>query len=262
MYLHPSHYSLNHSHFTARFFGTRKQACLTVTMEMSSRKRVATDQGLSERKKRVCFEQDQSSTPPSAENAHPRVRKTSPLAGSKRDSTDVQEEDGEAARTAIDSRALYDANKTEMDTWYDKQHSIKLGSPKYNRFIHSNDRWFTKVAAWMIYKSLAQSTPKKRKLSSETVVSALKDAHENCSIRPNRMKYPGDRVAVSGYPFEKLTDFEPMQNGRYPCGHTDRIPLADCCINGFTKNTKGNAIRRSIVLWKQKVERLIDARKN
>ncbi|KAJ8110473.1 hypothetical protein OPT61_g6698 [Boeremia exigua] len=226
-------------------------------MDNPSRKRTATDEGESERGKRICLEKAQPLTASLAEDTYVAERTPSPSIGSKRTISEVEDQEEETPRLAFDSRALYEANKTEIDAWYDEQYSMKLGIPKYNKVKHSTDRWFTKVDAWMTHKGLTQPTRKKQRLSSTTSVSEeVQDGHET---RPDRVKYPGDSQSVPEHPLDKLSDFTPMPNGRYPCGHISQS-TAKCCTEGLTKQIKQLAIRKSITTWRSRVERLIDER--
>ena len=229
-------------------------------MTSHSRRRSSTERAGPERRKHARTQQYEPPALNPAGEIRPDLRTPSPTAGTKRTSTDSQADEEEDAKPVIDSRAIYETNKKEIDEWYDQEYSRKLGIPKHNKVKHSKAKWFVKVDAWLKHKGLAQSPKKKRKLNNGTAVSNNVQAQlpQARPPRPHYIRYPGDIVAVPEYPFDKLEDFEPMSNGRYACSHINRNPLSNCCINGMDIGAKRQAISKSIFGWQRKVEKLID----
>jgi hypothetical protein len=157
----------------------------------------------------------------------------------------------------MDTRALYQALKKEIDQWYDEYISRKSGIAMYNKVIHSKDPWFNKVDAWMNHKGIAQ-TPKKVDDTPKQTKKTVEETREiKPDIKPHRIKYPGDKVRVPEYPFDKLADFTPRPDGRYPCSHP--FPLdKNCCKYGYSMASKKSAIKKSLETWRRQVETLID----
>jgi hypothetical protein len=157
----------------------------------------------------------------------------------------------------MDTRALYQDNKEEIDQWYDEYISRKSGIAKYNKALRSKDPWFNKLDAWMKDKGIAQ-TPKKVDDTPKQTKKTVEETREvSPEIKPHHIKYPGDKVRVPEYPFDKLADFTPMPDGRYPCSHP--FPLdKNCCKYGYSKASKKSAIKKSIETWRRKMETLID----
>ncbi|KAJ4332922.1 hypothetical protein N0V95_009543, partial [Ascochyta clinopodiicola] len=152
--------------------------------------------------------------------------------GSKRPSTDLETADTTPRHLKSNSRAIYDANKPEINTWYDKDHTAKLGIPQHGKPKHSTAPWYQKLLAWQTAHGHMPTPPrKKRKLnnSSAQTVDITDPAVE--SRHPRRL--PGDTVPVPSPPFTSLSDFETMPNGNYACGHVHRNPPLECCEKGL-----------------------------
>lgn len=209
--------------------------------------------------KRARVDQDGGFVASRATKTSPTVRIPSPAAGAKRTSTDLHAHEEEQPRPVLDPHELYKANKQEIDEWYDEQHIINQGIPRYGKKKHIRDVWYTKVDAWMKHNGLTQPPKKKRRLNDGSAVS--EPLQDDRSLRPHRIKHPGDLEPVPECPFDKLTDFEQMPNGRYPCSHINLDPPHSCCIHGMTRQAKEQAIKKSKVIWKGKVERLIDEKR-
>lgn len=189
----------------------------------------------------------------SAVESTPQAETSSLISSPKRKSSKSGDDD----KKKIDTRVLYEENKKEIDHWYDEYISRKSGIPMYNKAIHSKEPWFNKVDAWMKDKGIAQ-TPKK---VDDTPKQTKKPAEQTCEItpeiKPDRIKYPGDKVRVPEYPFDKLSDFTPRPDGRYSCSHP--FPLdKNCCKYGYSATAKKMAIKKSIETWRRQVETLID----
>ncbi|XPS71767.1 hypothetical protein M3J07_003938 [Ascochyta lentis] len=170
-------------------------------------------------------------------------------AGSKRPRTPFEPN---KANLKANSRATYDTNKGEIDVWYDEQYSKSLGIPEYGRLKHSTAPWYQKLAAWQKENGHTTSPTKKRRLNDDTT------AGSPLSANPRQARLEGDLVAVPEPPFDKLSDFEIMPNGNYACAHVNRRPPLECCRTGLSKHAKREAIKKSKVIWKKQVERLID----
>ncbi|KAH6620544.1 hypothetical protein C7974DRAFT_458805 [Boeremia exigua] len=219
-------------------------------MVSQSRKRSNPDEEQSERRKRPRVQHNKSST-----SDHSSTETPFPSRGAKRKSTDLKDGKTKDAKQAIDAHAVYNADKAEIDEWYDLQYSRRLGIPDDQKRMHSKDKWFVKVDAWMEHKGIVQS-PKKRKLDNKKPM--IDEEEVDRRKRPDRTKYPEDTVPVPEYPFDKLADFVPMANGRYVCYHSNRNPPLDCCLNGLTRSAKKHSIRKGLDIWKARVEKLID----
>lgn len=179
---------------------------------------------------------------------------TSSLTSSPKRKTRKSEDDD---KKKIDTRALYEENKKEIDHWYDEYISRKSGIPMYNKAIHSKDPWFNKVDAWMKDKGIAQTPKKVDDTPKQTKKPAEQTRETTPEIKPDRIKYPGDKVRVPEYPFDKLSDFTPRPDGRYSCSHP--FPLdKNCCKYGYSASAKKMAIKKSIETWRRQVETLID----
>ena len=178
---------------------------------------------------------------------------TSSFISNPKQKSSKPKDDGEKK---MDTRALYEAHKEEIDQWYDEYISRKSGIPQYGKVVHSKDRWFKKVDAWMNNKGIAQA-PKK---VNNTPKQTNNTAEESSEIKPDRIKYPGDKERVPEYPFDKLSDFETTPDGRYRCSHP--FPLdKECCKRGYGAQAKKLAIKKSIDTWKRQVETLIDKKR-
>ncbi|KAF1354516.1 hypothetical protein EJ07DRAFT_158422 [Lizonia empirigonia] len=157
-----------------------------------------------------------------------------------------------------DSRAIYDENKADIDTWYDIQYSAKLGLPKHGKLKHSNAPWYEKLASWQAARGDTAPPAKKHKPNNSSAQPSPPQPdsaplHKRCHAR-----LPGDTVELPEHPFEQLSDFETMPNGNYACAHVYRNPPAECCVRGLDKEAKLEAIKKSGDAWRKRVERLID----
>jgi hypothetical protein len=75
--------------------------------------------------------------------------------------------------------------------------------------------------------------------------------------KPDTIKHPLDKVAVPSYPFDKISDFTPNEEGIYQCMHRFERKWP-CCKNRLDEHKMKQAIYRSISTWKSRVERLIE----
>ncbi|OSS43583.1 hypothetical protein B5807_11773 [Epicoccum nigrum] len=161
----------------------------------------------------------------------------------------------------IDTRVLYEQNKKEIDQWYDEYISRKSGIPMYGRVVHSKDRWFNKVDAWMKDRGIAQTLKKVNNApqQTKTTVQETRETREISpdDLKPHHKRYPGDKVRVPEYPFDKLSDFTRGPNGRFACAHAFET-TQDCCKNGLSAAGKKSGIKKDIKAWRCRVEMLID----
>jgi hypothetical protein len=157
----------------------------------------------------------------------------------------------------VDSLAIYNANKQEVDTWYDKEYTKKLGLPAHSKTKRSKDPWYQKLAAWQESQNPVPPTPTKKRRVSEANKDEEETEHDR-QTRPRQKPYPTDTVSLPEYPFTSITDFEPMPNGNYACAHGKFSNHLACCKEGLTRSGKKQAIKKSIETWRGKVERLID----
>ncbi|KAF3039453.1 hypothetical protein E8E11_004358 [Didymella keratinophila] len=161
---------------------------------------------------------------------------------------------------AIDSKELYEANKEEIEQWYDENFSRKQGIPIGGKLLKSNHTWYQKVNAWMKMRGLVQSPKTKRKLNDGTPVSPepQEEKQEDCAPRPHQIRYSGDLVIVPEYPYDKIEDYTRAPDGRYACSHVHLNPPKDCCKSGLTRAGKKSAIKKDIMRWNGRIEKLID----
>lgn len=139
----------------------------------------------------------------SAVESTPHAETSSLTSSPKRKNRKSEDDD----KKKIDTRALYEENKKEIDHWYDEYISRKSGIPMYNKAIHSKDPWFNKVDAWMKDKGIAQTPKKVDDTPKQTKKPAEQTRETTPEIKPDRIKYPKDKVRVPEYPFDKLSDF-------------------------------------------------------
>lgn len=161
-------------------------------------------------------------------------------------------------RQATNARAIYEAKKKKIDKWYDEDYSRKQGIQPWGKPLHSNHPWYQKTVAWMKHMGLAEPPKKKRKLNDGETVSG--EVQDNRPLRPHQIRYPGDIERVPDYPWDSLEDYRPMENGRYACSHVHLEPLKQCCKFGLTKDAKRQSIKKDILRWKAKIEKLVDKR--
>jgi hypothetical protein len=178
----------------------------------------------------------------------------SPSAGTKR-SSPHEHASNTPPPQPIDTKALYEAHKAEIETWYDRDFSLKQGIPAGGRVLKSNHRWYQKVHAWMKAQGLAQSPRKKRRLNDGSSVSGMQEQRER---KPHHVRYPGDLVGVPEYPLDRLEDYTVAPDGRYACSHVHLEPPRDCCRFGLTRSGKKAAIKKDVLRWKGRVEKLVD----
>lgn len=196
----------------------------------------------------------------------PRTNRTtprtpSPSAGTKRSSNDLQAPSDNHPSQAIDSKALYEAHKAEIEHWNDEDFSRKRGIPPGGKALKSNHKWYGKTHAWMKSQRLVQSPKKRRKLNDGTPVSNSAPSQEHRNLKPHQVKYSGDIVPVPEYPLDALEDYTPAPDGRYACSHVHLNPPKECCKVGLTRQGKKCAIKKDVMRWKGRVEKLIDAKK-
>ncbi|KAF3031848.1 hypothetical protein E8E12_002560 [Didymella heteroderae] len=185
-------------------------------------------------------------------------RTPSPGADTKRSSDDLQATGDKHREQATDTKALYEANKEEIEQWYDEDFSRKQGIPPWGKTLRSNHRWYQKVHAWMKMKGLVQSPKKKRKLNDGTPVSDSPHEREDRQLKTHQIRYSGDLVPVPEYPLDQIEDYTPAPDGRYACSHVHLKPPKDCCKFGLIRPGKKAAIKKEIIRWKGKIEKLID----
>ncbi|KAJ4313836.1 hypothetical protein N0V94_006751 [Neodidymelliopsis sp. IMI 364377] len=157
----------------------------------------------------------------------------------------------------VDSLAIYNAKKQEVDTWYDKEYTKKLGLPAHSKTKHSKDPWYQKLAAWQESQNPVPPTPTKKRRLSEANKDEEENEHDG-QTRPRQKSYATDTVSLPEYPFTSIADFEPMPNGNYACAHGIFSNHLACCKEGLTRSGKKQAIKKSIETWRGNVERLID----
>jgi hypothetical protein len=112
----------------------------------------------------------------------------------------------------------------------------------------------------MKMKGLVQSPEKKRKLTDGTPLSPepQEQDEENHKLKPHQIKCSDDWRSVPEYPYDKLEDYTPNSEGRYACLHNHINAPKSCCKDGLTRTGKKSAIKKDVVRWKGKVEKLID----
>jgi hypothetical protein len=183
-----------------------------------------------------------------------------PSTGTKCSCNGLQATDDNPSEQAIDTKALYTANKEEIEHWYDEDFSRKQGIPIGGKLLMSNHTWYQKVDAWMKMKGFVQSPEKKRKLTDGTPLSPepQEQDEENHKLKPHQIKCSDDWRSVPEYPYDKLEDYTPNSEGRYACLHNHINAPKSCCKDGLTRTGKKSAIKKDVVRWKGKVEKLID----
>lgn len=188
------------------------------------------------------------------DNVDTTKRTANPPSPKKRSSTHL-DGNNDDPKLKANSRAIYDANKKEIDTWCDETYSFEKGIPKHGKLLHSKAQWYEKLASWQKAHGQSHTPEKKRKLNNGVAQPVKKQPQTTKQRRETRL--PDDKVDVPEYPFDKLEDYEAMPNGNYACAHFNRNPPGDCCKHGLSKRGKLEAIKKSIDVWKRQVERLI-----
>lgn len=223
---------------------------------VSPRKRPSGEQAGPEQVKRVCRQHDESAV---VDGTHPNASVAANTSGptptadmrTERSSAPLEAKTAGSPGLKVDSRAIYNENKADIDTWFDIQYSAKLGLPKYGKLKHSNAPWYEKLASWQAARGDTVPPAKKHKATPPPTDPTPLDKRRHAPL-------PGDTVEVPEHPFEQLSDFEPMPNGNYACAHVYRNPPAECCVRGLDKEAKLEAIKKSGEAWRKRVERLID----
>lgn len=217
-----------------------------------SRKRSSTEKAGPEKQERARIERNNPPALDLTEATDSDVRTPSPTTGTKRKNDDIESHERGGPKLTDDTRAIYDATRDEIDRWYDEQYTLRLGIPKHGKLKHSKEPWYVKLAAWQKHHGLIASPKKKPR---PTPILTDTQPHP---LRPDKACYPGDKTPVPEYPFASLLDFERMPNGNYACLHTNRNPPLECCRTGLDRAGKRQAIKKSIDVWRKRVERLID----
>ncbi|KAJ4333111.1 hypothetical protein N0V87_007840 [Didymella glomerata] len=227
-------------------------------MSSQTKKRQCPDESDARGHKRTRTDEGKDRVTKKASTDRKAPRTPSPSAGTKRSSSDLQATGQNHPEQAIDTKALFNANKEEIERWYNEDFSRKQGIPPGGKVLRSNHKWYQKVNAWMKTKGLVQSPKKKRKLNDGMPVSDSPQQQENSQRKSHQRRHSGDLVSVPEYPLDKIEDYTAAPNGRYACSHIHLNPPRDCCKSGLTRAGKKSAIRKDIMRWKGKIEKLID----
>lgn len=219
----------------------------TFQMTEDSRKRASSDEGRPGGHKRARKQTRQE--PKSKPDSDP----SNELAGSKRKSPEPYTPSETHTDPKLDPLTVYDENKAEIELWYDHDYSGKMGVHPNHRDLKSGHPWFVKVEAWMKRNRTWQPLTKKPKLTNKTPSPVRLP-------KPHQISYPDDLERVPEYP-DTIEDYDVWENGRYKCGHSNREPPLICCTEGLSRDKKKNAIRKSVISWKIKVERLADKKR-